>query len=85
MLFRSKLIFLEESPWGDLRGKSLTALGLSKRLRQYRVKPETHRFGERTVRGYLRSDFVEAWDRYLENVVTPVEVQHAQQVQQVQK
>jgi hypothetical protein len=78
----NRLTSLEESPWSDLYGKCLTALGLSKRLAQFGIKPGTHRFGERTVRGYLRSDFKDAWDRYLENTVTPEAVKHPQQAQQ---
>ncbi|MDO8646121.1 MAG: DUF3631 domain-containing protein [Candidatus Planktophila sp.] len=59
------LTSLEESPWGDLRGKPLDARSLSTRLRKYDVKPETFRIGEATFKGYLTSAFSDAWPRYL--------------------
>jgi hypothetical protein len=59
------LVALDESPWGDLRGNELDARGLAWRLRPYEVRPGQHRFAEVTKKGYLRSDFVDAWARYL--------------------
>lgn len=43
---------LDESPWGDLRGKPLDARGLAYRLRRYDVRPHQFRYGEEKVRGY---------------------------------
>jgi hypothetical protein len=60
-----KLISLPESPWGDLRGKQIDARGLSTRLKKYEVKPKQIRIGERNVRGYEKSDFLDSWSRYL--------------------
>ena len=60
-----KLHTLEESPWGDLRGKALDARGLSNRLKPYGVSRTTIRFGSETAKGYSRSSFCDAWDRYL--------------------
>ncbi len=65
-----KLIALEESPWGDLRGKPLSDRGLSNRLDKYGIKPTTIRVGAGTPRGYKREDFHDAWVRYLPNKVT---------------
>ena len=65
------LIGLEESPWGDLRGKPLDVRGLANRLKQYDVKPKVIRFGSGTARGYSRADLVELWGRYLHS--TPAE------------
>jgi hypothetical protein len=56
---------LEESPWGDLKGKPLNPRGLAIRLRQYRITSRKVRFGAGTAWGYLRSDFIDSWDRYL--------------------
>jgi hypothetical protein len=56
---------LEESPWGDLRGKALDARGLSQRLRPYDIKPTTIRTGTGTPKGYRREDMHDAWVRYL--------------------
>jgi hypothetical protein len=57
---------LEESPWGDLRGKELDARGLASRLRKYEVKPKTVRLADgRTPKGYRREDLADLWSRYL--------------------
>lgn len=56
---------LDESPWGDLRGKPLDARGLAQRLRPYEVKPTTIRTALSTPKGYRRTDLVDAWNRYL--------------------
>lgn len=56
---------LEESPWGDLRGKPLDERGLANRLKQYGVKSRTIRIGGSTPKGYRRVDLFEAWGRYL--------------------
>lgn len=56
---------LEESPWGDLRGKPLDARGLAQRLRPYDIKPTTVRIGASTPKGYRREDLHDAWQRYL--------------------
>ena len=56
---------LDESPWGDLRGKPLDARGLAQRLREYDVKRTQIRVGERTAKGYRSEDFADAWERYL--------------------
>lgn len=60
-----RLVAIDERPWGDLRGKPLDARGLARRLRPFDVRPGDHRFGETTRKGYLRSDFHDAWSRYL--------------------
>ena len=59
------LIALDESPWGDLRGKALDARGLSRRLSKYGVGPRTLREGSRVFKGYDASDLADAWTRYL--------------------
>lgn len=59
------LIALEESPWGDMKGKPLDERGLAHRLKQYGVKPKTIRQGGSTPRGYTRADLVDLWARYI--------------------
>lgn len=60
------LIRLEEAPWSDLRGRPLTTLQLSKRLKPFTIKPRTIRLdADNTARGYLRDTFVPEWARYL--------------------
>jgi len=60
-----ELTGLEESPWGDLRGKPLDERGLARRLRQYGIKSANIRIGDNIVKGYRRSDLFDAWSRYL--------------------
>lgn len=59
------LIHLEESPWGDIRGKALDARGLARRLSKYGVKPKQMRVGERIIRGYELADLKDPFERYL--------------------
>jgi hypothetical protein len=59
------LIALEEAPWSDLRGKPLDERSLAHRLKQYGVKSKTIRQGSATPRGYLRTDLVDLWARYI--------------------
>lgn len=61
----NRLHRLEESPWGDLRGKPLDARGLAQRLRPYDIKPTTVRILTSTPKGYRREDLHDAWERYL--------------------
>ena len=59
------LASIEGSPWGDWRDKPLTAHGLAKLLGRYTIRPRQHRTDEDSFRGYLRTDFEDAWSRYL--------------------
>jgi hypothetical protein len=47
-----ELIKIEESPWGDIKGKPLTDRGLADRLRPYGIKPKNIRIG--TVVSWLQ-------------------------------
>jgi Protein of unknown function (DUF3631) len=60
-----RLVELEESPWANLRNRELDARGLADRLRPLGVTSRKIKFGEMSLRGYRRSDFVEAFERYL--------------------
>ncbi|MDQ3494281.1 MAG: DUF3631 domain-containing protein [Pseudomonadota bacterium] len=60
-----RLHAIEESPWGDLRGKPLDSRGLGNRLRPYGVRPTVIRVGDKTPRGYRREDLHDPWARYL--------------------
>jgi hypothetical protein len=62
---------LDESPWADMRGKTLDSRGLSQRLGKYDVGPKPLRIGGRVIRGYERTDFVDAWTRYVPEVTEP--------------
>jgi len=56
---------IDESPWGDLKGKPLDERGLATRLRPYEIKPTTIRVLADTRKGYRKTDFFDAWSRYL--------------------
>jgi hypothetical protein len=67
----AKLIAIEESPWGDLRGKPLDDRGLAKRLREYSIQPDTIRIGEVRLKGYRREALADAWARYVPSPAYP--------------
>jgi hypothetical protein len=60
-----RLTKIEDAPWGDLRGKPLDARGLARRLRPYGIRPKPVRFSSGPAKGYERSDFADAWRRYV--------------------
>jgi hypothetical protein len=66
-----KLCAIEESPWGDLRGKPLDARRLAQMMRSYEIRPEARRDGESVYRGYARADLEDAWSRYLDPLPAP--------------
>jgi hypothetical protein len=57
---------LDESPWGadgDFRPSGISALRLANMLKPYGIAPGHS--DNRNIRGYHRSHFLDAWDRYL--------------------
>ncbi|MEX2553900.1 MAG: DUF3631 domain-containing protein [Actinomycetota bacterium] len=56
---------IEDAPWADLHGRSLTPRGLAQRLRAFEVRPSTIRRGTQTPKGYRRVDLHDVWKRYL--------------------
>jgi hypothetical protein len=65
------LHLVDESPWGDLRGKPLDARKLSSLLRPYDIQPTTIRVGTGPLKGYRRESLHDAWLRYLVPPPTP--------------
>lgn len=66
------LVAMEESPWGDLRGRSLDARGLARRLRPYEVRPHNVRLKDGgQAKGYEAPDFADAWARYIPQMSVP--------------
>ena len=57
----------EERPWRDMgrSGKALNAHGLGRLLHPYQIRPTLMKFEGVPGRGYRRTDFESAWDRYL--------------------
>jgi hypothetical protein len=55
----------DDAPWGEFKGRPLSEIQLSSMLREYDIKPQRVRIDGSQLRGYLRADFVDAWNRYL--------------------
>lgn len=80
----SDLIAMEDAPWSEVaRGKPLTTNRLVNLLKPFGIAPKgTIRIGQETAKGYARSAFKDAWQRYtssedgLQNV-TPSHVREA--------
>jgi putative DNA primase/helicase len=54
------------SEWSEYKaGKPITPAQLARLLKPYGIIPEQIRIDGRQVRGYVRSRFTEAWERYL--------------------
>jgi len=60
----STLVEFEESPWLDIRGKPLNAGKLAKMLKPFNIKPRQIRIAASNLKGYLKEDFIDAWERY---------------------
>ena len=76
------LVRMEEAPWGDLKGRSLDARGLAKRLRPFKIRSRQIRLSDTvTVKGYLGESFVPEWARYLPTP-TPERAKQAKQAKQ---
>jgi hypothetical protein len=67
---------VEESPWGELDGRSLSPTRLAALLKPFDIKPEHWREGQRTVRGYHRAAFDDAFLRYLADPSTDRHIRH---------
>lgn len=63
---------LEDAPWGEWYGAPLSGRGLAKLLAPYRVAPIKRRVHGEQSRGYFRSDFMDAWSRYVPESVPSV-------------
>ena len=60
------LVAVETSPWAEWsHGKPLTKSKLARLLGRYGITPGSVRFGDSTRKGYLCSDFEDAFRRYL--------------------
>jgi hypothetical protein len=71
---------VEESPWGDWYGKTISAHGLSRLLKPYRIRTMPVKVEGETVRGYKVEQFADAFARALGvTSVTSVTSQSASQ------
>jgi Protein of unknown function (DUF3631) len=63
---------MDESPWSSIRkGDRLDSRGLSLRLSKYGIGSTQAHVGDRVLRGYARSQFDDAWQRYLPSPTRP--------------
>jgi hypothetical protein len=83
-----ELLAMEEAPWGDIRGKPIDGRILAKYLKPYGIQPEQLRepagyadLSGRTdsksenVKGYRKTNFADAWSRYVPDQAKTVEDQ----------
>jgi hypothetical protein len=70
----------DDAPWAlwyedDLKHGRLKKAGshLARKLKRYGIKPSKIRFGDETAQGYHKTDFREAWERYLTASIPPSE------------
>lgn len=68
----AELYEIEESPWGDWYGKPLSAHGLSRLLKPYRIKTMPVKAEGKTVRGYKVEQFSDAFAQLALSSVTCV-------------
>ncbi|MEE2526498.1 DUF3631 domain-containing protein [Hyphobacterium sp. HN65] len=61
----ARLNSMPEAPWAELDNKPLNQRRLAQLLKQYDISPKGIRVEGLTPRGYERSDFCDAWNRYL--------------------
>jgi putative DNA primase/helicase len=61
------LCSLEGRPWQDWNGRGITPNQLARQLVHFEIKPKTMRMGkeQQPSKGYERSDFSDAFTRYL--------------------
>jgi hypothetical protein len=56
----------EIAPWATYAEKGLSARGLATLLRRFEIEPKQIRISEnKTLKGYLRESFEDAWNRYI--------------------
>lgn len=57
---------MESAPWGSIKGEPIDARFLARTLGKYEIETNnTLKIDGRPVKGYHRSHFADAWDRYL--------------------
>ena len=82
----------ESSPWVRYRpgrsDPSLNAIDLAQILSRHEIGPKKMRKGRGTVRGYLRSDFTDAWQRHVNPFLrlpasSPGKTEHPEQAEPI--
>ncbi len=69
-----RLVALETRPWGEYgkTGKAITKIKVANLLRQFGIAPKKIRFGSKSIGGYTKNSFLDAFSRYL----SPDESEH---------
>jgi hypothetical protein len=63
----SALEAIETSPWGEWNhGKPITPIGVARLLKPFDITPHPVRNDDRVFRGYEKTDFGDAWGRYVD-------------------
>lgn len=55
---------MEDAPWVDIDHKPLSANKMARLLKPYGVMPKNIRQGTTVPKGYIKTDFTDAWKRY---------------------
>jgi hypothetical protein len=58
---------LDESPWAEWNGRSITPQFLAQHLKPYGIRSSNQRLGTTQAKGYERLDFEDPWSRYLQS------------------
>ena len=68
---RRGLIATQGRPWAEYgkSGKPISKNQLAKRLKRFKIVPDSVRLWDKTLKGYYRHQFQEAWDRYLSSAL----------------
>ncbi|MGH3264262.1 MAG: DUF3631 domain-containing protein [Trebonia sp.] len=67
------LVELPEAPWPSIRrGEPLDPRSLAQRLRKYGIGSKDRRIGDAVIKGDSRTQFTDAWSRYLVDVAAGV-------------
>lgn len=75
---------LPESDYDSMSyGKGITSKYLAKIVRPYEIQPMQIRFGDSTFKGYYRSEFSKAFERYSEPSLATGETSETQETEQV--
>ncbi|MFK4084023.1 DUF3631 domain-containing protein [Kribbella sp. NPDC020789] len=59
-----RLKALTEAPWATIGKDGLSGMKLGNLLRDFEIRSDTIRFQTGQAKGYYRSDFTDAWNRY---------------------
>jgi putative DNA primase/helicase len=81
-----KLCQIEDRPWSEWnKGRPITTAKIAKYLKPFGVTPKTMRDGYKVAKGYLKSDFDDAFSRYIPlQGVTPLQTASSKELEEIQ-